>query len=110
PLFFPVEGRGGLGCAGPRLGVEGLCQKPPAAKEACTRQTYASVVNEAASRLHHPACAAGATCDGTTCQPRVPAGQTCSRSDVCAVGLSCVRGKCGLRGGVRSACAAPADC
>jgi hypothetical protein len=110
PCLFSVECKEGLACIGYKPGVDGACQKPPAAKEACTRQPYGSIANEAASRVHHPACAPGAYCDGSMCQPRVPSGKPCTRIDVCAAGLSCVKGKCGGRGGSGSACAAPGDC
>jgi len=110
PCRFSVECKDGLACVGYKVGVDGTCKKPPAANEACTLQPYGSLVNVAASALHHPACAAGAFCDGTTCQPRVASGKACSKSEACAPGLSCVMGKCGTRPGVGTACAASGDC
>jgi len=110
PCRFSVECRDGLACVGYKIGVDGTCKKPPAAKEACTLQPYGSLVNVAASAMHHPACAAGSFCDGTTCQPRVSPGKACSKSEACATGLSCVMGKCGLRPGTGTACVAAGDC
>lgn len=110
PCRFSVECKDGLACVGYKVGVDGACKKPPAAKEACTLQPYGSLVNVAASALHHPACAASAFCDGTTCQPRVQPGNACSKSEACASGLSCVMGKCGLRPGTGAVCMAPGDC
>jgi len=107
---FSVECKDGLACVGYKIGVDGTCKKPPAATEACTLQPYGSLVNVAASALHHPACAAGAFCDGTTCRPRVPASKPCSKSESCAAGLSCVMGKCGPRPGAGTVCAASGDC
>jgi hypothetical protein len=110
PCRFSVECKDGLACVGYKIGVDGTCKKPPAVKEACTLQPYGSLVNVAGSALHHPACAAGAYCDGTTCQPRVQPGKACGKSEACATGLSCVMGKCGLRPGIGTACAASGDC
>jgi hypothetical protein len=110
PCLFSVECKDGLACVGHRNGVEGTCKKPPHAKEACSLQPYGSILNEAAAALHHPACAAGATCDGAICQPRLPAGKACTKPEVCAAGLSCVMGKCGPRARTGSACAAARDC
>jgi len=107
---FSVECKDGLACVGYKVGVDGTCKKPPAAREACTLQPYGSLVNVAASALHHPACAAGAYCDGTTCQPRVPSGKACTKSESCTPGLSCVMGKCGARPGAGTACVASGDC
>ncbi|MGD0527500.1 MAG: Dickkopf N-terminal cysteine-rich domain-containing protein [Polyangiaceae bacterium] len=110
PCRFSVECGEGLACVGYKIGVDGTCKKPPAAKEACTPQPYGSIVNVAASGLHHPACAAGAFCDGTTCQPRIPAGKACSKSEACTAGLSCVMGKCGARPAAGAPCNAATDC
>jgi hypothetical protein len=110
PCRFSIECKDGLACVGYKVGADGTCKKPPAAKETCTLQPFSTLVNVAASALHHPACAAGAFCDGTTCQPRTPPGKACSKSEACASGLSCVMGKCGLRPGTGTACMAPGDC
>jgi hypothetical protein len=110
PCRFSVECKDGLACVGYKVGVDGTCKKPPAAKEACTLQPYGSLVNVAASAMHHPACAAGAYCDGTTCQPRVQPGKPCGKSEACVTGLSCVTGKCGLRPAAGAACASASDC
>jgi hypothetical protein len=110
PCLFSVECKDGLACVGYQIGVDGTCRKPPPARQACTLQPYGSILTEAASTLHHPACAPGAYCDGTTCQPRVPAGKACSKSTMCAAGLSCVMGKCGQRPAAGAACAATTDC
>lgn len=107
---FSVECKEGLACVGYKVGVDGTCKKPPGANETCTLQPYGSLVNVAGSALHHPACAAGAFCDGTTCQPRVQPGKACSKSAACAAGLSCVMGKCGLRAGTGATCASQGDC
>jgi len=110
PCLFSIECKEGLACVGYKIGEDGTCKKPPKAKEACTGQPFGTVINDAAAALHHPACAKGAYCDGSTCQPRVAAGKPCDKSDSCAEGLSCVQGKCGARGAVASACAASTDC
>ena len=110
PCLFSVECKDDLACVGYAVGKEGTCKKPPAAGEACTPQPYGSLVNVVASAAHHPACAAGAYCDGTTCQPRIHAGKACSKSEVCASGLSCVMGKCGPRTAAGTACASSTDC
>ncbi|HEY3818541.1 MAG TPA: Dickkopf N-terminal cysteine-rich domain-containing protein [Polyangiaceae bacterium] len=110
PCRFSIECQDGLACVGYKIGVDGTCKKPPALKEACTLQPYGTLVNVAASAIHHPACAPGAYCDGSTCQARIQPGKSCSKSDACAPGLSCVMGKCGLRPGVGTACAGPGDC
>jgi hypothetical protein len=110
PCRFSVECADGLACVGYKIGVDGTCKKPPAVKDACTPQPYGSIVNVAASGLHHPACAAGAFCDGTTCQPRIAAGQACSKTESCANGLSCVMGKCGARPAAGAPCASATDC
>jgi len=107
---FSIECKDGLACVGYKIGADGACKKPPAVKEACTLQPYGSLVNEAASALHHPACAPGAYCDGTTCQARVPPGKACGKSETCGAGLSCVMGKCGLRAGTGALCAGMGDC
>ncbi|HEY5240626.1 MAG TPA: hypothetical protein VIJ22_04135 [Polyangiaceae bacterium] len=110
PCRFSVECKDGLACVGYKIGVDGVCKKPPALTEACTLQPYGSLVNVAASGMHHPACAPGAFCDGTKCQPRVPAGKACSKSEACLPGLSCVMGKCGLRPAAGAACVSAGDC
>jgi hypothetical protein len=108
--LFSIECKDGLACVGYKIGEDGKCQKPPKAKEACTGQAFGTVINDAAAVLHHPACAKGAFCDGTTCQPRVAAGKACDRSDSCAEGLACVQSKCGTRGAAASACTVATDC
>jgi hypothetical protein len=110
PCLFSVECKDGLACVGYRIGVDGTCKKPPKAGEACTLQPYGSLFNQQASALHHPACAPGAFCDGSTCQPRVAAAKACTVSDACPGGLSCVMGKCGQRAAAGSACAKATDC
>jgi hypothetical protein len=110
PCLFSVECKDGLACVGYKIGQDGKCQKPSKAKEACTGQPYGTIINDTAAALHHPACAKGAFCDGTTCQPRVVAGKPCDKSDACAEGLACVQGKCGTRGAEASACGAATDC
>ncbi|HEY1694739.1 MAG TPA: hypothetical protein VGG39_21355 [Polyangiaceae bacterium] len=107
---FSIECKDGLACVGYKIGVDGTCKKPPPAKQACTLQPYGTLINLAAADQHHPACASGAWCDGTTCQPRGLAGKTCATSSSCAAGLACVQGKCGLRAGVGAQCAAATDC
>jgi hypothetical protein len=110
PCRFSIECKDGLACVGYAIGKDGTCKKPPKATEACTPQPFGTILTEAAASMHHPACAPGAYCDGTTCQPRVAAGKACGKSDVCALGLSCVVGKCGQRGQAGAACVASGDC
>ncbi|HEY6461442.1 MAG TPA: hypothetical protein VIY73_14850 [Polyangiaceae bacterium] len=110
PCRFSIECKDGLACVGYKIGADGTCRKPPPAKQACTLQPYGTLINQAAAEQHHPACAPGAWCDGTTCQPRALAGKSCTTSSSCTAGLSCVQGKCGLRAGVGSACGAASDC
>ncbi|MGH7297303.1 MAG: hypothetical protein ACRELB_20365, partial [Polyangiaceae bacterium] len=110
PCRFSIECRDGLACVGYKVGVDGTCRKAPPVHAACTLQPYGTVFNEAAAGLHHPACAPAAYCDGTICQPRVPAGKPCSRSESCAAGLSCARGKCGTRAPAGEACGSTSDC
>lgn len=110
PCRFSIECKDGLACVGYAIGRDGTCKKPPKAGEACTLQPFGTILTEAAAAAHHPACAAGAWCDGSTCQPRVAAGKACGKSDVCAPGLSCVGGKCGARAAAGAACAVSRDC
>lgn len=107
---FSIECKEGLSCVGYQVGIDGVCKKPPAVGQACTPQLYGTVYNDAAAQPHHPPCAAGAYCDGKTCQAKVAAGKGCSKSDACSGGLSCVEGKCGARAPVGASCAGPADC
>jgi hypothetical protein len=107
---FSIECKDGLACVGYQIGGDGTCRNPPKAKEACTLQPFGTILTEAVASLHHPACAAGAFCDGATCQPRVPAGKACAKSNVCAAGLSCVMGKCGARAAAGGACTSASDC
>jgi hypothetical protein len=110
PCLFSVECKDGLACVGHKGAADGTCKKPPHASEACTLQPYGSILNEAAASMHHPACAAGSTCDGAICQPRLSAGKTCTKPEVCASGLSCVMGKCAPRSRTGSACSSARDC
>jgi hypothetical protein len=107
---YSLECKEGLACVGYRIDRDGTCKKPPAAREACTLQQYGTLVNVAAAEPHHPACAAGAYCDGTTCQSRIARGKACAANDSCAAGLSCIAGKCGPRGAAGTACGATSDC
>jgi len=107
---FSIECKDGLACVGYKVGVDGACKKPPKAGEACTLQPFGTIITEAAAALHHPACAAGAWCDGATCQPRAAAGKACGSTAACPSGLSCVNGKCGARGAPGAACSASTDC
>ena len=110
PCLFSVECKEGLACVGYKIGVDGTCKKPPKAKAACTAQRYGTIINDAATAPHHPACTKDAYCDETACQPRVAAGKACTQADACAGGLSCVNGQCGARGAEGAACAAATDC
>jgi hypothetical protein len=110
PCLFSVECKEGLACVGYKIGDDGKCRKPPKAKEACTLQPFGTIINEAAAAPHHPACAKGAYCDGSLCQPRIIAGKPCDKSESCAEGLACVQGKCGSRGAEAAPCSAAADC
>lgn len=110
PCLFSVECKEGLACVGYKIGEEGKCRTPPKLKEACTPQPFGTIINEAAAAPHHPACAKGAFCDGSTCQPRAAAGKACDKSESCAEGLACVQGKCGQRGAAAAPCAASTDC
>ncbi|HEY8039277.1 MAG TPA: hypothetical protein VIF15_05760 [Polyangiaceae bacterium] len=107
---FSIECKDGLACVGYNIGGDGTCKKPPKAKEACTLQPYGTMLNEAAAALHHPACAAGAYCDGATCQLRAAAGKGCNGAASCQAGLSCVTGKCGARAPAGGTCAQGSDC
>jgi hypothetical protein len=110
PCRFSIECKEGLACVGYKVGVDGTCKKPPAVHEGCTLQPYGTIFNEAAAEPHHPACAAGAFCDGASCQPRVATGKACSNATSCASGLSCVQHTCGRRGAAGAACGVSADC
>jgi hypothetical protein len=110
PCRFSIECKDGLACVGYAIGGDGTCKKPPKVKEACTLQPFGTVLTTAAATLHHPACVAGAYCDGAVCQPRITQGKACNKSEWCAGGLSCVQGKCGPRGAAGAACAASSDC
>jgi hypothetical protein len=110
PCLFSVECKEGLACEGYAIGVDGVCKKPPKVGEACIIQRFGNILNVQAVEPHHPACAAGAWCDGTKCQPRAAAGKPCKESGVCAGGLSCVMGKCGKPAVDGAACAATSDC
>jgi hypothetical protein len=107
---FSVECKEGLACEGYAIGVDGVCKKPPKVGETCIIQRFGNILNVAAVEPHHPACAAGAWCDGSKCQPRVAAGKACGGSASCAPGLSCVTGKCGTPGAIGAACNATSDC
>jgi hypothetical protein len=110
PCLFSVECKEGLACVGYKIGDEGKCRKPPKLKEACTLQPFGTIINQAAADPHHPACAKGAFCDGSVCQPRIAAGKPCDKSEACSEGLSCVQGKCGARGAAAAPCSGSADC
>lgn len=108
--LFSVECKEGLACEGYAVGVEGVCKKPPKAGEACIIQRFGNILNVQAVEPHHPACVAGAWCDGSKCQPRAAAGKPCGGTGSCASGLSCVMGKCGKPLADGAACAATSDC
>jgi hypothetical protein len=110
PCLFSVECKQGLACEGYAIGVDGVCKKPPKVGEACIIQRFGNILNVQAVEPHHPACAAGAWCDGNRCEPRIAAGRPCKDSGSCAGGLSCVTGKCGKRAADGAACAATSDC
>jgi hypothetical protein len=110
PCRFSVECKEGLACEGYAIGVDGVCKKPPKVGETCIIQRFGNIINVAAAEPHHPACAAGAFCDGSKCQPRVAAGKPCGSSGSCASGLSCVMGKCGKPLADGAACAVTGDC
>jgi hypothetical protein len=110
PCRFSVECKDGLACEGYAVGVDGTCKKPPRAGEACTPQPFGTILNEAASALHHPVCAQGDWCAGKTCQPRASAGQKCASNAACAPGLACLSGKCAPRAGAGGTCEGRADC
>jgi hypothetical protein len=107
---FSVECKEGLACVGYRAGADGTCKKPPRAGEACSGQAYATILNALAAAPHHPPCARGAWCDGTTCRPRTPAGKTCTSSDVCEEGLACTMGTCGVPAPKGARCSTSRDC
>ncbi len=110
---FSVDCKAGLSCEGYAVGVDGVCKKPPKVGEACLAQRFGSSINEPAAELHHPACAAGAYCDGKTCQATLGAGKPCKPSSFypsCASGLTCVGGVCGTLGPDGAACKTTADC
>ncbi len=110
PCRYSVECRDGLACVDYRPGVDGTCKKPPRTGEACSYQAFATILNAPAAALHHPECARGAWCDGSTCRARAPAGKACTTSNACAEGLSCTMGKCGPFARTGAACATTADC
>jgi hypothetical protein len=107
---FSVECKEGLACEGYAIGVDGVCKKPPKVGETCIIQRFGNILNVTAVEPHHPACVAGAWCDGSKCQPRVAAGKACGGSASCTPGLSCVMGKCGNPGATGATCTATGDC
>jgi hypothetical protein len=110
PCRFSVECKEGLACEGYAIGVDGVCKKPPKVGETCIIQRFGNILNVAAATPHHPACVAGAWCDGSKCQPRIAAGKPCTSPDGCASGLSCVLGKCSRLGAEGAACATSTEC
>jgi hypothetical protein len=107
---YSIECKDGLACVGYAPGIDGSCKKPPRAGEACSAQHFATVLNGPAAALHHPACARGAWCDGSTCRTRQSAARACTTTDGCAEGLVCARGKCAAPARVGGPCAKTADC
>ncbi len=108
--LYPVECKEGLTCVGYRVGVEGTCKATAKTKEACSPQVFGATFNAEAASLHHPPCRPADWCDGKVCSPRIAAGKSCTAAESCALGLSCVMGRCARRGQPGEACQKPADC
>ena len=110
PCRFSFECKDGLACIGDTVEADGACARTPKAGEACTPQPFGTVINDSAAALHHAACATGAFCDGSRCQPRAAAGRSCDKTATCATGLVCAQGKCRPPADAGGPCAAASDC
>jgi hypothetical protein len=110
PCRYSIECKDGLACVGWAPGSDGSCKKPPRVGEACSAQQFATVLNGPAAALHHPACAHGAWCDGSTCRAKQPSGRACTSNDGCADGFVCAGGKCAAPAAVGALCTKTADC
>jgi hypothetical protein len=73
-------------------------------------QRFGTIINVQAADMHHPACAPGAYCDGTTCQSRIPVGRPCIGDTSCAAGLTCVMSKCQKPSANGGPCYLSTDC
>jgi hypothetical protein len=110
PCRYSLECKDGLACVGYAPGSDGTCKKPPRVGESCSAQQFATILNGPAAALHHPACAHGAWCEGSTCRTKQPAGRTCSTNDGCSDGLVCAGGKCAAPARVGTPCTKTTDC
>jgi hypothetical protein len=110
PCRYSIECKDGLACVGYAPGSDGTCKRPPRVGESCSAQQFATILNGPAAALHHPACAHGAWCDGSTCRAKQPSGGACTTNDGCTDGSICAGAKCAAPGRVGGPCAKSADC
>jgi hypothetical protein len=98
--------------------LEGTCQNPPAIDQPCEQTKPDGSFGSTTISFKfgtHPDCAPGAYCTasaGGKCAALRTAGQSCSETTDCAVGLSCINGKCDAAGpaDVGGTCSVAGDC
>jgi hypothetical protein len=111
PCDNDLECLDGLSCVGETTSQAGVCKPPGAMGAACGAGNCAVDCVSEWGFGSHPACGSGLYC-ADTCQPQIPAGQSCSDTPgACANGLVCAGSKCSAAyAGDGGACASLAEC
>jgi hypothetical protein len=103
----------GLTCVGWTASSDGMCQAPGATGSACAYAADAGALIAVDYGFgNHPDCAAGNTCNGSTCKAQGGSGATCGVDAECTTGLTCHLGKCGSGNpsGMGGPCVYTLDC